>query len=146
MTVHGFIRTTFGLRILSHLNEYALRRADLVIAVSSAESERLASLLGRPVLCVPNGVAKASLKSRPEAMAQLGSGASAQVVAFVGRLSPEKRPDLFLDMAGIVARDHPLADFVVIGSGPMMSELRARSAADPGAHVRFARLSPAPRR
>ncbi|MGH3713101.1 MAG: glycosyltransferase family 4 protein [Micromonosporaceae bacterium] len=140
VTVHGFIRTSPGLRVLSRLNESVLRQADVVIAVSSAEAQRLAKLLRRPVCFIPNGVAGQDSVPRARAMAKLGSEPSRRVVAFLGRLSPEKRPDLFVDMAGIVARDQPATDFVVIGSGSLLSEMQQRAAAMTGSHVVFAGL------
>jgi glycosyltransferase involved in cell wall biosynthesis len=132
MTVHGFIRTTVSLRIMTRIDECALRRA-----VSSGESRRLEALLRRRVHFIPNGVAQAYLLPRPEAMAKLGSHPSRRVVAFVGRLSPEKRPDLFVAMAGMVARKHSEVDFVVIGGGPLLDEVRDSSGPDPGNRVLF---------
>ena len=137
MTVHGFIRTTVSLRIMTRIDECALRRADVVIAVSSGESRRLEALLGRAVHFIPNGVAQTGLLPRPEAMAKLGSHPSRRVVAFIGRLSPEKRPDLFVAMAGMVAREHSEVDFVVIGGGPLLDEVRGSSGPDPGNWVLF---------
>jgi glycosyltransferase involved in cell wall biosynthesis len=60
-------------------------------------------------------------------------------VAFVGRLSPEKRPDLFVDLADLMAREQLGTDFVVIGSGPLLSDMQARAATSK-AHVVFAGL------
>ena len=140
ITVHGFLRTSFGLRVLSRLNECVLRWADVVIAVSSAETRRLTQLLRRPVVFVPNGVARVELVPRAQAVAKLGSDPSRRLVAFVGRLSPEKRPDLFVDMAAIVAREYPDTDFVVIGSGSLLCETQERAAATTGARVLFAGL------
>jgi len=46
-------------------------------------------------------------------------------VGYVGRLSPEKNPPLFLKTAALVLARHPQARFVVIGDGPMRAELEA---------------------
>jgi L-malate glycosyltransferase len=129
VTAHGFIRTSYGLRVLTRLDEFALGRADVVIAVSSSEATRLAQLTRRQVHLVPNGVRPATVLSRVAAKTELGCDPQRRLVGFVGRLTPEKRPDLFLDMAEIVACSHPDIEFVVIGSGPMSGDLQRRAAA-----------------
>jgi hypothetical protein len=50
------------------------------------------------------------------------------VAAFVGRLSEEKAPDVFLDIAKRLA-DEPLIEFLVCGDGPMGPALREQAAA-----------------
>jgi glycosyltransferase involved in cell wall biosynthesis len=141
MTAHGFIRTSLELQMLTRLNERALRWADVVIAVSSAEARRLAALLRRPVDFVPNGVARVEQVPRVQARAALNSNPARRAVAFVGRLSAEKRPDLFVDMAAIVAREQPGTDFLVIGAGPLLEKIKQRAAAV-GANVMFMGLVP----
>ncbi|HUC27879.1 MAG TPA: glycosyltransferase family 4 protein [Streptosporangiaceae bacterium] len=141
MTAHGFIRTSLELQMLTRLNERALRWADVVIAVSSAEARRLAALLRRPVDFVPNGVARVEQVPRVQARAALNSDPARRAVAFVGRLSAEKRPDLFVDMAAIVAREQPGTDFLVIGAGPLLERIKQRAAAV-DANVMFMGLVP----
>jgi L-malate glycosyltransferase len=141
MTAHGFIRTSLGLQMLTRLNERALRWADVVIAVSSVEARRLGALLRRPVDFVPNGVARVEQVPRVQARAALNSDPARCAVAFVGRLSAEKRPDLFVDMAAIVAREQPGTDFLIIGTGPMLERIKQRAAAV-GTHVVFVGLVP----
>jgi glycosyltransferase involved in cell wall biosynthesis len=140
MTVHGFLRTTAGLRLLTRVNQYALRRADIIISVSVRESQRLSESLRRPIEFVPNGVSAPDLSARAQAAAILGVDPSSRTVAFVGRLSPEKRPDLFIHMATIVAREHPGVEFIIIGSGALRHDLEKRRAAVTGVRLRFAGL------
>jgi L-malate glycosyltransferase len=141
VTVHGFIKTSPGLRLLTRLNEWTLRGADVVIAVSSAEADRLATLLRHPVLFVPNGVSPLEHTPRAAARAVLGIDPSRYAVGFIGRLSPEKRPDLFVDMAAIVAAQQPDVDFLVIGSGSLRNRMERR-AAENRAHIMFTGLVP----
>lgn len=142
-TVHGFIRTSRGLRVLTWINEHLLRRADLVIAVSAAEARRLSALLSRPVELVPNGAACRLQVPRREARALLGwSDPSRRLVAFVGRLSPEKRPDLFVEMAAMMACEDATAVFAVLGTGPMLRELQDRSDRELAGRMLFAGLVP----
>jgi L-malate glycosyltransferase len=141
VTVHGFIRITPALRLLTRLNERILRSAHVVISVSSAEAERLTRLLRKPVYFVPNGVRRVEQVPRCAARAAIGSDPARQAVGFIGRLSPEKRPDLFIDMAVLVAAQLDDVDFVVIGSGPMRDHLDRR-AARTGARIIFTGLIP----
>ncbi|MDB5817968.1 MAG: glycosyltransferase, partial [Rhizobacter sp.] len=50
---------------------------------------------------------------------QFGIAADASVVGFVGRLSPEKAPEVFLRAALGVFRAQPDAHFVIVGDGPL---------------------------
>src|SRR5882757_2494891 len=145
MTVHGFISTPLSLRVMTWINERTLRRADIVIAVSPADRDRLTAFLRRPVSFVPNGVEPPSPLPRPAARRRLGLDTPEPyggVVAFVGRLSPEKRPDLFVELAGIVGRDLPATTFLIAGSGALLPQLRHQAARAPRAQTRFAGLVP----
>ena len=78
--------------------------------------------------CNPNGVDTDAFQPRARPAdglrAKLGIPASAKVVGFLGRLSPEKGPDVFL-RAALLAQSR-LADthFVFIGDGPLAPTLR----------------------
>ncbi len=79
---------------------------------------------------VPNGVdtgAFQPLRKRSGALrAEFGVPADAPLVGFVGRLSWEKGPDLFVQLAAIAHRAAPQAHFVMVGDGPMRAELERR--------------------
>jgi glycosyltransferase involved in cell wall biosynthesis len=49
------------------------------------------------------------------------------VVAFLGRLSAEKSPGLFLRMAALVHKAHPSARFLIIGPGGLRVPLERRA-------------------
>jgi glycosyltransferase involved in cell wall biosynthesis len=143
VTVHGFIRTSLELRAMSWINEHVLRLADVVIAVSEVEARRLRALLRRQVELVPNGVAPRPPLPRTVARSRLGwPHPSRHLVAFVGRLSLEKRPDLFLEMAAIMARSGARADFAVLGTGPMLRALEECCGGELASRVRFLGLVP----
>jgi len=75
---------------------------------------------------IPNGVPAAERPLTSGAFAaSLGVAEDAPLVGFVGRLSPEKAPDLFVRMAARVAARHPRAAFVVIGDGPMRERVES---------------------
>jgi glycosyltransferase involved in cell wall biosynthesis len=74
---------------------------------------------------VPNGVPGCDAPLAPGAFAaSLGVACDSPLVGFVGRLSPEKAPDLFVRMAAQLAGKHPRAVFVVVGDGPMRERLQ----------------------
>ena len=54
-----------------------------------------------------------------------GIPATHQLIGFVGRLSPEKAPDMFVRMASLLHGPFPDKHFVMVGEGPLLSELRA---------------------
>jgi glycosyltransferase involved in cell wall biosynthesis len=56
------------------------------------------------------------------------SDAQGPVVGYVGRLSPEKHPALFLHAAALVHARLPQVRFVVIGDGPLRGDLEALAA------------------
>ena len=46
------------------------------------------------------------------------------VVGMVGRISPQKAPDVFIKMAKLIKNEIPNAHFVIVGSGEQESEIR----------------------
>lgn len=107
-----------------------LHGADLIVA----NSHRLARL------CVDRygvDVAKCSVVhwgiddavgERSNQSGQSPLGPATPVVLFLGRVTSQKGPDFFIEMAGQVARFVPDAHFLVAGSGDMLSVLIERSA------------------
>lgn len=99
----------------------ALDRITSRLAVRVAVSEQIASQLPGPVTLIPNFV---------RCPAEPPNRASRRpVIGFVGRLSHEKGPDLFFDLADQL-KDR--CDFVLFGDGPMREALAAHPAS---AHV-----------
>ncbi len=77
--------------------------------------------------CIPNGVDTHRFAPKPDRNAALrarwGVPAAAPLVGFVGRLSPEKGPEVFLRVARVMQHLAPDAHFVMVGEGPMRSDL-----------------------
>lgn len=77
--------------------------------------------------CNPNGVDTEAFRPRPRAAngirASLGIPASARVVGFLGRLSPEKGPEVFLRAALLAQARLPETHFVLVGDGPLAPQL-----------------------
>jgi len=78
--------------------------------------------------CNPNGVDTEAFQPRRRPAdgirAALGLPAGAQVVGFLGRLSSEKGPDVFLRAALAARARLPDAHFVFVGDGPLAPQLR----------------------
>ena len=78
--------------------------------------------------CNPNGVDTEAFQPRPRPIdglrATLGIPPSARVVGFLGRLSPEKGPDVFLRAALLAQAKLTNTHFVFVGDGPLAPQLR----------------------
>jgi len=127
-TVHGITGGRWKNRFYEALQHRAFRRFDAVVAVARPLAERLVAL-GVPsgrVRVVPNGAPPwGPLPSRADARAVLGLPADVAVVGWVGRLSAEKGPDLFLEaMALLGDRD---AHAAVIGTGRERGRIEAQA-------------------
>lgn len=88
------------------------------LATRIAVSDKIAATLPAPVALVPNFVrCPRVIATRPDRR---------PVIGFVGRLSAEKGPDLFMAIAERLQR---YCDFVIFGDGPMHAELTEHPAA-----------------
>ncbi|MCE4553146.1 glycosyltransferase [Roseateles cellulosilyticus] len=81
--------------------------------------------------CVPNGVDTAMFQPRLRGhrtlRESLGLPQDATLLGFVGRLSPEKGPEVFLQAMHVLARRHVGAHAVIVGDGPMRASLIAQA-------------------
>lgn len=103
------------------VSDYIMAEA---IAIAPFLAKR-ASMIGTPV---PESIA-ASTEIRRTARRKLGIPADAQVVGNAGWLIPRKRWDVFLDVAGKVARSVPGGVFLVAGNGPERAKLEQKAKA-----------------
>ena len=137
------------------LTEAYLRRwwsgCDAVIAPSTDLAGEIRSrLAGRPgpiVRVIPTGVDVDGLQALepPDLRAAHGWEADALIVASLGRLAPEKRPELVLEAVAVALRTAPQARLLVIGDGPSAGDLRRRaSEPDLAGRVAFTGRLPRP--
>jgi glycosyltransferase involved in cell wall biosynthesis len=106
---------------------------DALVAVSASEAAVAAARGLVPperVVTIPNGIdltAPADGGDRPPVDVRhlLGLPAEGPVVGYVGRLVPQKAPELVIEAAALVHRERPGANTVLIGSGPREQALRA---------------------
>jgi L-malate glycosyltransferase len=142
-TSHGLVRTSIQLRAKTWLDLRCFNAADQLISTSRLEARRLANTTTVPVEYVPNGVkivpCRASAGLGGEIRARFGMPSSARLVTFVGRLAPEKRPDLFIRAARSIAQVNQDAWFLILGTGSEEPKLRRLTATlGLGNRLRFA--------
>lgn len=127
-TVHGFTGGGLRNRIYERVQERAFRSFDAVVAVSRQISERL-ERRGVPrerIHLIPNAFdGAASVVERATARERLGLPRDEFTAGWVGRLSAEKGPDVFID--AIARLSPPLPAGVVVGGGPEEPALRERA-------------------
>lgn len=125
-TVHGYTGGGVKNRLYEWLDRLALRHLDAVIAVSRPLERQLsaAGVRSSRLHCIPNALAEpAPAPDRAAARRALGLEPGGLVAGWVGRLSVEKGPDLFLEA---LARA-PEWRASIVGDGPLRGALEARA-------------------
>jgi glycosyltransferase involved in cell wall biosynthesis len=131
-TAHGFpfhdfmpLLPRLGLRML----ERVMSRwcTDMVVSVSEVD-RRAAVAEGivppERIITIQNGIDLGGpVAARAAARESLGLAPEGPVVGIVGRLAPQKAPADFLRAAALIAREVPAATFLVVGDGPLRSDL-----------------------
>ena len=122
-TAHGFTGGGWKNRFFEWCDTRALARFDAVVAVSRPLVQRLAAggVAAPRLHLIPNayGASPASL-DRAGARRLLDLAPDALVAGWVGRLSLEKGPDLFLEALALA----PEWNGSIVGSGPLEASLR----------------------
>lgn len=100
---------------------------DKIVCISKAEkasAEREHIAKDDKLALIPNGIdVNAVAKSRSE----LGIAEDAFVVGMIGRLSPQKAPDVFIRAAKLIHDEIPNSAFIIVGSGEEEEEVKAFS-------------------
>lgn len=110
--------------------ESVLGRAftDALICVSADEYRYARDALKIPedlLVTIVNGAAPPPSGRRKEIRERMGVAEDAFVFGYVGRLAAQKAPERLVAAFARIARDHPAAEVVMIGSGPQRDELVA---------------------
>ena len=116
----------------------APRTARLVSVGARVRDELVAAGIGRPdqYTVVPPGVDLPAAPSAAEARARLGLPGGGQVVVMLARLTAQKRPERYVELARQVCESRSDVVFALAGGGELESSLRAQ-AADLGDRFRF---------
>ena len=118
------------------LGSWVARRADMVIAVSDAVRDQTHHYLRTSpakTLTIRHGIdlepfARVTLAQRNQLRAEWGAANDALVIGTVGRLVPQKALHVLLEgFARYRALSSRPSRLVVVGSGPLESELKARA-------------------
>ena len=126
-TCHNWLDDNRLVHMYGAVDRWVLRRYDAIIAVSQQVKQRLvgSKVPSGKVHLVRNGIdlqpfiaASPSIRDRFQSHGGL-------LVGWVGRLSPEKGPDLFIQAAAKVRSEFPNARFILAGDGPARAELEA---------------------
>lgn len=126
-TQHGFTPRSRKQRLYTWLTLRLCRSRRVAQVVCVAESIarilREAGVASSKIRVIPNG-----LPERPQPL-QHAAQAGQWLAGYVGRLSSEKGPDLFLDTLLPLCQRYPNLHGVMLGDGPELPALRARVAA-----------------
>jgi glycosyltransferase involved in cell wall biosynthesis len=133
-TVHGETRGGWKNRLYEWSDRRLLRGFAAVLCVSRAVQDRLrqAGCEERILHWLPNAYMPRPPLPRAVARRELGLDAHGPVIAWIGRLSREKGPDLFVEAIGAIGAtgaiggQRPLA--VMIGDGPERGRIAGRIA------------------
>ncbi len=107
----------------------ALRTTRIIALGRAQRAEILGYGVGRPeqIVSVPIGLDlepyRVSERHRGKLRAELGIGPHTELVGIVARLTAIKAHEVFLQAAATVYRQHPDAQFVVVGAGERQAEL-----------------------
>jgi glycosyltransferase involved in cell wall biosynthesis len=113
-------RGPLAAREVRAIEQAALDAAERVLCVSEASARALRSHYAverAKVRVLHNAFSPLPAARRPES--------AGPVVLYLGRLSEQKSPDVFLQAAARVAARHPAARFVLAGEGELYPELKA---------------------
>ncbi len=116
-TAHGFVGLTRRVRFYETVQRFVAKWSDAVVGVSpEIVSQFLAAGVSpSKVYLIPNAIGEVSTLTRTVARRKLGLQADGPLVGWIGRLSYEKGPDLFVRA---VARMPADTQGVIIGEGP----------------------------
>ena len=109
------------------------RGCDAVVAPGSELAMEISERLGRRqrplVRTIPTGIEVAALAAMPAVDPRPAAGwpANAIILATLGRLAPEKSPELVMDAFAQVAAKEPAARLLMVGGGPSETSLRERA-------------------
>lgn len=131
--MHCPVLTTIHARQMTTLDLEVHRATRSHVSTVARQSYFHALGLGvEPALlsCEPNGVDTTRFRPRERAAGEplrtrLGLGPDVPLIGFVGRLSPEKAPQVFVRAALMLKTQRPEARAVLVGEGPMQGDLEA---------------------
>lgn len=102
---------------------------DKIVCISKAEkasAEREHIAKADKLALIPNGIDVSAVKNAvAKSRSELGIAEDAFVVGMIGRLSPQKAPDVFIRAAKLIHDEIPNSAFIIVGSGEEEEEVKA---------------------
>lgn len=114
---------TYGNHVIYDIEKAGMQSADSIVAVSNFTKDILLNkyeIAPTKITVVHNGVEKTTTPIEEEILALKKEN---KIILFVGRLTLQKGPDYFLQMAKKVLAYDPHVIFVMVGSGDMKEQL-----------------------
>jgi len=124
-TCHNWLKDNPLVSFYGMVDRFVLRNYDAVIAVSAEVRARLlkAGVSAEKIRFIRNGIDLRPFAQAVPSLPATSDCANAFTVGWVGRLSNEKGPDIFLQAAARVLIDCPDARFVIVGDGPDLNKI-----------------------
>lgn len=101
---------------------------DKIVCISKAEkasAEREHIAKDDKLALIPNGIDVSAVKNAvAKSRGELGIAEDAFVVGMIGRLSPQKAPDVFIRAAKLIHDEIPNSAFIIVGSGEDEEEVK----------------------
>jgi len=94
---------------------------DKIICISESEKQSaIQKKISKPdkLELIPNGInIESVLQAVPKSRKELGIDDNAFVVGMIGRLSPQKAPDIFIQSAKLIHEQIPNSVYIIVGNG-----------------------------
>lgn len=122
---HGRTTSDIKVQLYHHINCHVMSRATAIVAVAHGVEGHLRKRDRSRLRVIENAVVddQPTFRSREENRRHLGLQIHDRAVGFIGRLSPEKGPDLFVSSFSMLASQLNNVKGVIVGDGPLRKEL-----------------------
>lgn len=126
-TCHNWLNGGLIVSLYGIVDRFVLRSYTKVVAVSNEVKAQLVKAgVAREKIClIRNGIDLRPFTNVSPSLRSGREGDKVLTVGWIGRLSPEKGPDIFLRAAARVLVECPGARFIVAGDGPDLTALHA---------------------
>jgi glycosyltransferase involved in cell wall biosynthesis len=121
-TCHNWIKHSWLVSAYGALDRLVLRSYSAVVAVSEEVKQILlgSGVNSENIHLIRNGIDVASFANVP---ASLREHDNSRMIGWIGRLSHEKGPDIFIRAAALALTDNPSLLFILVGDGPLRADL-----------------------
>ena len=141
-TVHGWLSRNVLERFYEWINVQSCKRLDRVIVFCEDYRRRLLSrgVPDKVIRVIPVGLdTRVVPRMGTDFRNEWGVPENGLLIAQIGRLSPEKHPEMFIEVACRLSEKFPHARFVLVGDGTMRKRLEQTvMSAGKGDVIRFA--------